>query len=264
MLTRLAKHVTQGTKKKSESLRTVVPGHAEKKWSKPQDVVGYQNGLCTGRFCSFREKVGRYYSSTQLVCEKSGSRPTPPFLAPRPSVVSVVKAAHCPPTTTIPSGSHPYLSYVDRRCPHCPLSPGDETHTFLSCPVLQPHFLTHFTSLDSLLCAHGLHDHLHTLTPRQRLSLILSSDPFPLLSGKPRTSWMRHITPLSVAVHPLHRLPFVTSLPLLNRPTFHLFRHLSLGLYILSEPSLLLMMFLFGHTVEIRRLEDPSIFLSFV
>ncbi len=35
MLTRLAKHVTQGTKKKSESLRIVGPGHAEKKWSKP-------------------------------------------------------------------------------------------------------------------------------------------------------------------------------------------------------------------------------------
>ncbi len=102
------------------------------------------------------------------------------------------------PTHHHDSLSHPYLSYVDRRCPHYPLSPGDETHTFLSCPVLQPHFLTHFTSLDSLLCAHGLHVHLHTLTPRQRLSLILSSDPFPLLSDKPRTSWMRHITPLSV------------------------------------------------------------------
>jgi hypothetical protein len=48
MLTRLAKHVTQGTKKKSESLRTVGPGHVEKKWSKtPGPGRGQKWTLCS-------------------------------------------------------------------------------------------------------------------------------------------------------------------------------------------------------------------------
>jgi hypothetical protein len=45
------------------------------------------------------------------------------------------------------SSSTPYLPYPDRHRPHCPLSPGDETHTFLSCPVFQPHLVKHKASL---------------------------------------------------------------------------------------------------------------------
>jgi hypothetical protein len=116
------------------------------------------------------------------------SRPTPPSLTPRPFFASVVRSQDSPLRTHHhDSPSPPYLSYLDRHCPHYPLSPGDETHTFLSCPILQPHFVHHFVSLDSLLIVHGLYTHLTTLTPRQRLSLLFSSDPFPLLSGKSRT-----------------------------------------------------------------------------
>jgi len=51
------------------------------------------------------------------------------------------------------------LPYPDRHCPHWPLSPDDEAHTFLSCPVFQLQFVKHFTLLDSLLLAHDLQSH---------------------------------------------------------------------------------------------------------
>ena len=102
------------------------------------------------------------------------------------------------PTHTALSPSNVYIPYDDRRCPHCPLSVGDELHTFLSCPVLHLRFYTHFKRLQDLLLSHGLHALHPTLSPSSLISLLLSADPFPLLKGKARSTWMHHITPLSI------------------------------------------------------------------
>jgi len=87
-----------------------------------QHVVGLP---CLGRHQSYASLVPSDSFDTTSILRLIGSRSTPPHRTLFLSCFSDAMAAY----------------------PHCAPTPGDETLTFLSFPVLQPHFDKHFATV---------------------------------------------------------------------------------------------------------------------
>jgi hypothetical protein len=96
------------------------------------------------------------------------------------------------------SPSYQHIPYATRTCPFCSNHVGDEIHVLTYCPEGTPTLLPHIHRFRYLAWYHELD--LSDISLHRQISLLLASDPFPLLRGATRVAWIRDITPVSTAI----------------------------------------------------------------
>ena len=96
------------------------------------------------------------------------------------------------------SPSYQHIPYPTRTCPFCPNRVGDEIHVLTYCPTCIPTLLPHIRHFHHLVWYHELD--LSDISLHRQISLLLVSDPFPLLRGATRVAWIPDITPVVIDI----------------------------------------------------------------